>query len=337
MHDIATLDDLRALTEHLPEPSRDAAAEAEALQARLTKPPGSLGRLEDLAVWHAGWRGDARARVTAPLVAVFAGNHGVAARRVSAFPVEVTAQMVANFEAGGAAINQICRSVGARLSVHPIALDRPTADLASGPAMTEAETVEALRVGMAAFDPRADLFVVGEMGIGNTTAAAALCLALFGGRAQDWIGRGTGVDDEGLRAKARAVELGIAANPAAADDPLLALAALGGREIAAMAGAVLAARLARVPVVLDGFIATAAAAVLEAVRPGALAHCAAGHRSAEAAHGAVLDRLGLDPILSLGMKLGEGTGAALAIAVVRAAAECQAGMATYDSAGVSDR
>ena len=332
----ADLDAVRALLARLPEPFEEARAEAAARQGRLTKPPGSLGRLEELAVWLSGWRGEARGRVAAPQVAVFAGEHGVAARGVSAYPPEVTAQMVAGFEAGGAAINQIARAVGAALTVHPIDLGRPTADFTRGPAMTEAEAVGAMRVGMEAVGAGTDLLVAGEMGIGNTTAAAAICHALHGGAPGDWVGRGSGVDNAGLAAKAEVVRLGLAANPEAARDPLAALVALGGRELAAIAGAVLGARLRRVPVVLDGYIATAAAAVLEAARPGALAHCVAGHLSAEAAHAALLARLGLEPVLSLGMRLGEGTGAALAIPVLRAAAECQAGMATFEEAGVSE-
>ena len=330
------VDELRALLADLPEPSQEALAAARARQPRLTKPPGSLGRLEALAVWLSGWRGEATGRIAAPQVAVFAGEHGVAARGVSAYPPEVTAQMVAGFEAGGAAINQIARAVGAALTVHPIEMGRPTADFTTGPAMAEGEMLAAIGVGMAALAPGTDLLVVGDMGIGNTTAAAALAHALHGGVPEDWVGRGTGVDEAGLRLKAEAVRAGLAANPAAAGDPLAALAALGGREMAAMAGAVLAARLGRVPVILDGYIATASAGALEAARPGALAHCVAGHVSAEAPHRALLDRLGLEPILSLGMRLGEGTGAALAIPILRAAAECQAGMATFEEAGVSE-
>ena len=331
-----TSDNLSALLSDLPEPSEAARAAARERQGRLTKPAGSLGRLEALSVWLAGWREDPRPRVTAPQVAVFAGEHGVARRGVSAYPPEVTAQMVAGFRAGGAAINQIARVVGATLSVHPIALGRPTADFTEGPAMTEAEATEALRIGMEAVGPRTDLLVVGEMGIGNTTAAAALCHALLGGAPEDWVGRGTGVDEAGLGRKAEAVRAGLAANPDAAGEPEAALAALGGRELAAMAGAVLGARRRRIPVVLDGFIATSAAMVLEVARPGALAHCVAGHASAERAHRALLERLALEPILSLGMRLGEGTGAALAIPVLRAAAECLSGMATFEEAGVSE-
>lgn len=331
-HPKRALAEIAALLDDLPEPSEARRAAARERQSGLTKPPGSLGRLEALAVWLAGWR---EAPFTEPQVAVFAGNHGVAARGVSAYPPRVTAQMVANFEAGGAAINQIAASVGAALTVHPLDLDRPTADLTGGPAMGEADCAAAFEAGGAAIGEGTDLLVVGEMGIGNTTSAAALAHALHGGAAEDWVGRGTGVDDAGLAAKAEAVRGGLSANPEAVGEPWQALRCLGGREVAAMAGAILEARRRSLPVILDGFIATAAAAVLEAARPGALAHCVAGHLSAEAAHGRLLSRLGLEPILRLDMRLGEGSGAALAIPVLRAAQACHHGMATFEEAGVA--
>lgn len=319
----------------LPTPDEAARAGAAARNADLTKPPGALGRLEELAQWYAAWRGDARPRIHRPQSLVFAGNHGVVAQGVSAFPAEVTAQMVANFVAGGAAINQLAQEFGAEISVHPIELDRPTADFTQGPAMTEEETVAALAIGWEAVDVQADLLVTGEMGIGNTTSAAALAFALFGGEAADWVGRGTGVDDAGLRRKAEVVEAGLRANPGAARDPLTALASLGGRELAAMAGAIAGARARRIPVILDGFICTSAAAVLERAQTGALDHVIAGHLSAEAGHGALLRHLGKEPLLSLGMRLGEGTGAALAIGVLKGAVACHSGMATFAEAGVS--
>ena len=227
-----------------------------------------------------------------PQVVVFAGNHGVAARGVSAFPAEVTAQMVANFQAGGAAINQLAAAGGRQIDVVALDLDRPTADFTAAPAMTEAECVAALLAGWRAVDPGADLLVVGEMGIGNTTAAAALAAALFGGRGADWVGRGTGVDAAGLARKAEAVDLALAHHGAALADPLAALARVGGRELAAMAGAIAAARTLRIPVILDGFICTAAAATLAVAAPGALDHAVAGHRSAEGGHGRLLEALG---------------------------------------------
>jgi nicotinate-nucleotide--dimethylbenzimidazole phosphoribosyltransferase len=244
--------------------------------------------------------------------------------------------MVANFRAGGAAINQLAGAFGARLEVIALDLDRPTADFTERAAMTEAEVVSALAAGWEAVAPGTDLLVTGEMGIGNTTAAAALAAALFGGTGADWVGRGTGVDDAGLSLKARVVEAGLARHPEALTDPLQALRCLGGREIAAMAGAMARARMDRIPVILDGFICGAAAGVLYRMNPDALDHAVAGHVSAEAAHGRLLAHLGKLPLLELGMRLGEGSGAALAIAVVRAAVACHSGMASFAEAGVSD-
>jgi nicotinate-nucleotide--dimethylbenzimidazole phosphoribosyltransferase len=327
---------IRAALRDLPGPDPVAGQAARDRDGQLTKPPGSLGRLEDLAIWYCGWRGDARARVVSPQIALFAGNHGIAAQGVSAFPSAVTAQMVANFIAGGAAINQLARVAGARLSVHPIHLDRPTADFTHAPAMTEAELAEAVSIGWEAVSPEADLLVPGEMGIGNTTAAAALAAALFGGTGRDWVGRGTGVDDAGVTRKAQVVDAGLARHADLLGDPLEVLRCLGGRELAALAGAILRARHLRIPVILDGFICTAAAAVLHSADATALDHCVGGHLSAEGAHGALLYRLGIEPVLSLGLRLGEGSGAALAIGILRAATECHAGMATFAEAGVSD-
>ncbi|MBV0911607.1 nicotinate-nucleotide--dimethylbenzimidazole phosphoribosyltransferase [Anianabacter salinae] len=319
-------------------PGSDSGAEdaARGRNGSLTKPPGSLGRLEDLAIWYAGWRGDARPRLERPQVIVFAGNHGVTARGVSAFPPEVTVQMVANFEGGGAAINQLARAFGAQMTVVPLDLDRPTADFTAAPAMTEGECAAAMAAGWDAVDPGADLLVTGEMGIGNTTAAAALAAALFGGGAEMWVGRGTGVDDAGLSRKAQVVTEALALHGAALDDPLDALARVGGRELAAMAGAILRARMLRIPVILDGFICTAAAAVLERAQAGALDHSVAGHLSAEGAHGRLLEHLGKAPLLSLGLRLGEGSGAALAIGILKGAVACHSGMASFAEAGVSE-
>lgn len=316
-------------------PNAEARAGAQARNGQLTKPPGALGRLEDLAIWYAAWRGNARPAIDAPQVLIFAGNHGVAARGVSAFPPEVTVQMVANFAHGGAAINQLSELAGAKMSVHPIDLDTPTADFTQGPAMSEAEVMAAIAVGWEAVDPASDLLVVGEMGIGNTTSAAAIAHALFGGAPEDWTGRGTGVDDAGLALKSKVVAEGLAANPEAAGDPLQALRCLGGRELAAMAGAIAHARVLHIPVILDGFICTAAAAVLERAVTGALDHAVAGHGSAEQAHGRMLVHLGKTPLLQLDLRLGEGSGGALAIQILRGAIACHSGMATFAEAGVA--
>ncbi len=318
-------------------PAPDAAALQGAADrnGQLTKPPGALGRLEDLAIWYAGWRQDARPQIESPQVIVFAGNHGVTAQGVSAFPPEVTVQMVMNFEHGGAAINQLAKAAGARMTVHALDLDRPTADFTREPAMTEADLLDALRCGWTAVDPGADLLVVGEMGIGNTTPAAAIACALFGGDAADWTGRGTGVDDAGLANKTRVVAEGVALHGASGDG-LDILRRLGGREIAAMAGAIAAARVLRIPVILDGFICTAAAACLHQLSPAALDHAVAGHQSAEGAHAAMLNKLGKEPLLALGLRLGEGSGGALAINILKSAVACHSGMATFAEAGVAE-
>jgi nicotinate-nucleotide--dimethylbenzimidazole phosphoribosyltransferase len=329
-----SLSAFRARMADLPAPDAGAVAAARARDAVLTKPPGALGRLEEVVAWLAGWQGRAVPQLDRVQVAIFAGNHGIAARGVSAFPAEVTVQMVANFDRGGAAINQLARAFGAEMSVHALALDRPTADFTEGPALSEAELVEALATGWRAVDPGADLFIAGEMGIANTTAAAAMAAALFGGTG--WAGRGTGVDDAGLARKEAAVAAGLDRHAGALGDPWEVLRRLGGREIAAMAGAYLAARVHRVPVVLDGFIACAAAAVLHRTAPGALDHCLAGHQSAEGGHARLLAALDKAPLLSLGLRLGEGSGAALALGVIRGAVAAHAGMATFAEAGVSD-
>ncbi|WP_243405016.1 nicotinate-nucleotide--dimethylbenzimidazole phosphoribosyltransferase [Pelagivirga sediminicola] len=330
-----TLDDVAALLQDLPAPDPATLAAAEARDLDLTKPPGALGRLEQIARWYCGWRGDPRARVTAPQVIVFAGNHGVTAQGVSAFPPEVTAQMVANFRAGGAAVNQLAEQFGARMDVHALDLDHPTADFTEAPAMDRAAFLAALRAGWDAVDPGADLLVTGEMGIGNTTAASAIAHALWGGQAGDWTGTGTGIDATGLAVKARVVADGARCHAGILDQPLEVLRCLGGRELAAIAGAILRARHLRVPVILDGFICTAAAACLEAHQPGALDHCIAGHVSAEPGHVLALARLDKAPLLDLGMRLGEGSGAALAIPIVQGALACHSGMATFAEAGVT--
>ncbi|MCK0119321.1 nicotinate-nucleotide--dimethylbenzimidazole phosphoribosyltransferase [Loktanella sp. F6476L] len=329
----STLAEFRAVLATAPDADPAATAAAQDRNGQLTKPPGALGRLEDLAIWYAGWRGTDTPSLEKPQVIVFAGNHGVCAQGVSAFPPEVTVQMVANFEHGGAAINQLSQAFGAKMDVHAVDLDNPTADFTVAPAMTEDEVIAALRTGWDAVDPDADLLVTGEMGIGNTTSAAAIGAAIMGGDAAEWTGRGTGVDDAGLVRKTDVVARGLALHDVS--DPLEALRCLGGRELAAMAGAIAAARAHRIPVILDGFICTAAAATLEKSVPGALDHAVAGHLSAEDAHRKMLDGIGKEPLLQLGLRLGEGSGAALAIGVLKGAIACHSGMATFAEAGVA--
>lgn len=333
---IRSLADLHDLWTELPQGDEAAAAAVTARQEQLTKPPGSLGRLETLAAWLSRWQRRDMPRLDQVDILIFAGNHGVTAQGVSPYPAAVTAQMVANFRAGGAAINQLAKTAGARLHVHPLLLDAPTADMTEAPAMTEAEFCAAVMAGAAAVPGGCDLLCLGETGIGNTTAAAALSAALFGGDGARWAGRGTGIDDAGLARKAAAVNRAVARHRPMADAPFAAAMCLGGRELAALLGATLAARLTGIPVLLDGYVVTAAVAPLEVATRGGLAHAALAHVSAEAGHRALASHLGLAPILDLGMRLGEGSGAALAVPILRAAVACHAGMATFDEAGVSD-
>lgn len=329
-------DDVRALVAAMPGPDLAAVAAVRARDARLTKPAGSLGRLETLVEWLAAWQGRPQPRVDRPVVSIFAANHGVAAKGVSAFPAAVTRQMVDNFSAGGGAINQICVAFDLGLKVLDLALEVPTPDITEDDAFGEAGCAATIAFGMESVAGGTDLLIVGEMGIGNTTVAAAIYHALYGGAPEDWVGRGTGVDDAGLARKRAAVAAAVGRLGSGARDPLEVLRRIGGREIAAMVGALIAARHERVPVIVDGYVATAAVAILHALDPSAIGHVVAGHRSAEGAHGAVLARLGLEPLLDLGLRLGEGSGAALAAALVKAAAATHAGMATFDQAGVAD-
>jgi nicotinate-nucleotide--dimethylbenzimidazole phosphoribosyltransferase len=334
---IASLAEIRAVMGELPGPDVEAGSAAAAREATLTKPAGALGRLEELCHWLCLWQSRHPPRLDRPRVAVFAGNHGVAARGVSAYPAEVTQQMVANFIAGGAAINQLCLAADAELRVYEMDLDRPTEDFSAGPAMSEADCARAVAYGMMAVEPGLDLVCLGEMGIANTASAAALSGALFGGGASDWVGPGTGVVGEALARKAAVVDEALALHRPEIADPFDALRRLGGQELAAIVGAVVAARMARTPVLLDGFACSVAAAVLHAVDPHALDHCQVAHCSAEPGHRRLIERLGKRPLLDFGMRLGEGSGAALAIPLLKAAVACHVGMASFAEAGVSGK
>lgn len=320
---------------NLRQPDDAAASDARTRQGELTKPAGSLGRLEELAIFFAGWQGKPRPQITRARAAIFAGNHGVTVHGVSAFPPSVTAQMVANFAAGGAAINALSDAAGLELSVVALDLDRPTADFTVGAAMSEAECLDALNRGAAVVDTDPDLIVLGEMGIGNSTAAAALCARSLGGSAADWAGPGTGIDGHGVARKAAVIDRAIAFHADAPRTAFETLRRVGGREIAAIAGAILRARQLRIPVLLDGFICTSAIAPLAADNPAITDHCLAGHSSAEPGHKRLLALLGLDPLLALDMRLGEGSGAAVATNIVRSALAAHDRMATFAEAAVS--
>ena len=334
-----SFDEMRRILRDLPGPDQEAQTKVVQRQTELTKPPGSLGRLEEIAEWLAAWQGRASPRVERPRIAVFAGTHGVAARGVSAYPSEVTGQMVKNFLSGGAAINQLAGSIDADLRIYELDLDHPTDDFTRGPAMSEARAANAMAYGMMAAEPGIDVLCLGEMGIANTTTAATLSAALFGGTGADWAGPGTGVHGKALAHKIAVIDEALAHHRALIDqrDPLALLAAVGGEELAAIAGAVLAARMGRIPVLLDGYACTAAAAVLHAIDRHALDHCLVAHRSAEPGHTRLLEAIGQSPLLDFGMRLGEASAAALAVPLLKAAAACHNGMATFAQAGVSSK
>ena len=329
--------DIAELLTIVPEGDERAVEAVRARDVTLTKPRGSLGKLEELVEFLARWQGKAPPTLANPMVAIFAGNHGVTARGVSAFPPEVTAQMVANFTSGGAAISQICALHEINLRVFELALEMPTGDIASAPAMDDRTCAATVAYGMEAVAGKPDLLAVGEMGIGNTTVAAALYAALYGGSGADWVGRGTGVDDQGMGRKAAAVDAALAFHHSELVDPLSILARLGGREIAAMLGAIIAARQQKIPVIVDGFVATSAAAIAHAVNPRSIDHCLFAHVSAETAHTRALQAMRVTPLLDLNMRLGEGSGAALAVVLAKTALHVHTHMATFAEAAVSDR
>jgi nicotinate-nucleotide--dimethylbenzimidazole phosphoribosyltransferase len=312
-------------------------ASARARLDNLTKPQGSLGKLEDIAAWLCDWQQTLEPRTEKAYTLIFAGNHGVVAQGVSAFPSEVTVQMVANFENGGAAINQLCKAVSSTLRVIALSLDKPTKDFTKEAAMTLAECEEAFRAGMESVPQDAEILVIGEMGIGNTTVAAALAHALGGGVVADWVGAGTGIDEKAIAKKREVVAQAVALHKNNLGDTLEVLRCVGGRELAAMAGAIWQARKQRVPVILDGYVVTAAAATLTLTKKDALAHCLAGHLSVEAGHKKLLEFLDMKPLLDLGMRLGEGSGAQVALAVVRCAVATFTGMATFEEAMVAGK
>ena len=340
-----------------------AMTEASAHLDRMTKPPGSLGRLELVVIALAGITGVNDARATRRSIIVAAGDHGVTRRGVSAYPADVTAQMVANFVHGGAAINALAATVGARIVVVDVGVATAirtrrgphatggrlvrarirdgTADMTDGPAMTRADALRAIHVGMVQGARLAggrdgdDLVGIGEMGIGNTTAASAITAVMTGAPIERVTGRGTGIDDATRERKVSAIERAILVNRPDRADPVGVLAAVGGLEIAALVGVIVSAAALHIPVVLDGFITGSAALIAAALEPRVATRCIASHVSMEPGHAVILDRLGLTPLLSLDLRLGEGTGAALGMGVILAAIAVRDGMATFESAAIS--
>jgi nicotinate-nucleotide--dimethylbenzimidazole phosphoribosyltransferase len=336
-------------------PDVDVAAAARARQDRLTKPPGSLGRLEELSVWVASCQGACPPRqFVRPRVVVFAGDHGVTTAGVSAYPAEVTAQMVANFDAGGAAINVLAEAAGASVRVVDIAVDvaeplsssigahkvrRGSGNIATEDAMAADEATAAIEAGRRIADEEvdsgADLLIAGDMGIGNTTAATTLIAALTNSEPVAVVGRGTGIDDAGWARKTAAIRDALYRARELSADPVGLLRVCGGADLAAIAGFCAQAAVRRTPVLLDGVVVTAAALVADRLAPGARQWWQAGHRSTEPAHAVALQQLGLEPIIDMRMRLGEGTGAAVALPVLRAAVAALASMATFDEAGIT--
>jgi len=336
--------------------NRDAMTQAQTRQDTLTKPPGSLGMLEELSIQLAGIQGKPLPSIKQKAIITMAGDHGVVAEKIGNWPQEVTAQMVYNFLNGGAGINVIARQVGARVIVvdmgvaaklksHPQLLSRKiapgTRNIARGPAMTQKQAIKAIEVGIEVVTNEIgkglDIIGTGDMGIGNTTPSAGICAVMTGEPADETTGLGAGLSDEQLAHKIEVVNRAIEVNRSDPEKPLDVLAKLGGFEIAGLTGVMLASAAHRIPVVIDGFISGAAALIASAIAPGLKDYLIASHVSAEAGHRPLLEHLGLKPLLNLGMRLGEGTGAALGIFLAEAAARVLTEMATFTEAGVSEK
>lgn len=330
------MDDVYAgLFADLPQPSREAMDLVRRRSKQVLRPIGALERLDEIAVWLAGWQHTSTPSVAAPAALIFVADHGVATGGVSAYPSSVTADMFQALQQGVATASVMSAALGVRLVVVDVGVGRPTGDIREQPALSTNRFDECWKAGRTGVSDlgNTDLLVLGEMGIGNTTAAAAVCATLFGGGAELWTGRGTGVDDATLALKVAAVDA--ATRRVTVGGPLETLRQVGGAELVAIAGAAYEARLRSIPVLLDGFVVTTACAALEAASRGAIAHMLAGHCSAEPGHRLLLEKLGLEPILDLGLRLGEGSGALAALPLVGLAARCVTEVATFEEWGIT--
>ena len=306
-------------------------------QNNLTKPIGSLGKLEKYAIWMAGWQKKEKPAIKNFQCLVFAGNHGVAKRNVSAYPSEVTEQMVKNFKNGGAAINQLCNLSNIKLSVIPISLENPTKDFSEEKAMSPNETLSAMKLGYNSVPKKCDLLLLGEMGISNTTSATAIACALFKTSVKKWTGLGTGISEKNLKNKISVIQKGLKLHGKKFDSVIKILSCFGGREMAAIVGSVIAARMRGIPILLDGFVSTVSAATLTIFNKSILEHCLISHLSSEPGHKGIVLKLKKEPILDLDMRLGEASGGAVASLIIKAALVTHNNMATFSEAGVSKK
>ena len=306
-------------------------------QNNLTKPIGSLGKLEKYAIWMAGWQKKEKPTINNFQCLVFAGNHGVARRKVSAYPSEVTEQMVKNFKNGGAAINQLCSLSNIKLSVIPISLENPTKDFSEEKAMSPNETLSAMKLGYNSVPKKCDLLLLGEMGISNTTSATAIACALFKTSVKKWTGLGTGISEKNLKNKISVIQKGLKLHGKKFDSVIKILSCFGGREMAAIVGSVIAARVRGIPILLDGFVSTASAATLTIFNKNILEHCLISHLSSEPGHKGIILKLKKEPILDLNMRLGEASGGAVASLIIKAALVTHNKMTTFSEAGVTKK
>jgi len=313
------------------------ANKARDFQKQLTKPEGSLGKLEDLAIWMAGWQKTFKPSIKNPHCIIFAGNHGISNKGVSAYPSEVTAQMVENFKQGGAAINQLCKLSNIALSVIPINLEKPTKDFSEEKAMNLSETLSAMQLGYNSVPKKCDLLLLGEMGISNTTSATAIACALFKTSVKKWTGLGTGISEKNLKNKISVIQKGLKLHGKKFDSVIEILSCFGGREMAAIVGSIIAARVRGIPILLDGFVSTASAATLTIFNKNILEHCLISHLSSEPGHKGIILKLKKEPILDLNMRLGEASGGGVASLIIKAAVVTHNKMATFSEAGVSEK
>tara|TARA_Y100000590_G_scaffold467150_1_gene645000 strand:- start:4581 stop:5609 length:1029 start_codon:yes stop_codon:yes gene_type:complete len=333
---LPTFNELVDFITEMPKIDQDAVNMAKDRDKRLLKPPGSLGELEEIVLWAAGWQGTYPPKIDNISVAIFVSNHGTAINhRISPYPTAVTGQLLKSWRSESAVINQICKTHNIGLQVFDLAVEEPTQDITIAPAMTSKDCITTILYGREAIASNPDIICLGEGGIGNTTIASAICAALYGGDLKDWVGPGTGADQNMIKKKIEVIEKSL--NFHKSRLPLEVLRCFGGREFAGIVGAILAARFERVPVILDGFPVCAAAAILNEILPSSLDHCYVAHKSREPGHKKLLQKLGKKPLLDLQMSLGEGSGAALAVPLITSAINIHNNTSTFQDAEVQDR